>query len=81
MIPDILNMGKKKKDGCGNSRELIGIQKKTFFLNKILLAQAQRSIISKWGHETEQFLHSKRHRHLDKVSAYIMRTFLPLIED
>lgn len=23
--------GKKKKDGCGNSRELIGIQKKTFF--------------------------------------------------
>lgn len=72
--------GKKKRMGVGTAVNSLAYRKR-LFLNKILLAQAQRSIISKWGHETEQFLHSKRHRHLDKVSAYIMRTFLPLIED
>lgn len=35
MKPDILNMEKKKKkDECGNSFELIGIGKKTFFFKQ-----------------------------------------------
>ena len=66
-----------EKHESKNSLELIGTG--TTFLDRISLAQACRSTINKWDHETDPFLHSK-------AQAYRMRPFFfsptpHLIED